>query len=113
MRSSFVISVSKFPIGCRRRWMDIYGLLSIYKCCSLMSPHGIITREGKMRWILLQDSSGVTFPGGTPLPLRLRKKRTLLPNPSAPSEGSTHWQVRALVHIALMKPQGPPSTLER
>lgn len=111
-RRSFKIYGPQLESECRRGGVGMYRLLSKYKGCSLMSLHGLITRKGSM-CILLQDSSGVTFAGGRPFPLRLRKKRIFLPIPSALSEGSTHWQVRALVHMAFRKPQGPPSTLER
>ena len=74
------------------------------------------TRElGRLRRDDYRDlvSSGRIVLGLTPRPFRLRKNRTPSPSPLAPSEGSTHWHILALVHRDLRKPSDPPSTLLR
>lgn len=60
-----------------------------------------------------QEAGAAMVAGLVPRPLALRKNRTPWPSPWAPSLGSTHWHQRALFHMALRKPMGPPLVSER
>jgi len=66
--------------------------------------------------ILALPRAGLTsfnFNGAVPRPFLFRKNSIPLPSPTAPSDGSTHWHQRALVHKLFRNPSEPPSTLAR
>ena len=66
--------------------------------------------------ILALPTAGFTsfsLSGATPRPFRFLKNKTPFPSPVAPSDGSTHWHHRALVHMLFKKPIEPSLTSER
>lgn len=70
--------------------------------------------DARRRSINDAHEAGAAMAAGlVPRPLALRKNRTPLPSPWAPSLGSTHWHQRALFHMALRKPREPSLVSER